>query len=110
MNVVISGTVKEIAEMSDQCIQRLQDFIQDKLHVHDEREIKTSHWIGIQKRNRPKVAKLKNIDDKKKLFGHACNLKDKHNERGRMYFLLDQQPEELAEERREIRDILMENR
>ena len=56
------------------------------------------------------VAKLKNIDEKKNLFEHSSNLKDKCNEKGRIYFLSDQQPEELAEERREIRDILMKNR
>ena len=39
-----------------------------------------------------------------------ATVKDKHNEKGRMYFLSDQQPEELAEESREIRDLLMENR
>ena len=65
--------------------------------------------MGIQNGNRPMVAKLKNIDDKKKLFEHASNLKDKCNEKGRMYFPSDQQPKELAEEWREIRDLLMEN-
>ena len=34
--VVISGIVEEIAEMLNQCIQKVQDFIQDKLQVHDE--------------------------------------------------------------------------
>ena len=34
-NVVISGIVEEIAEMSDQCIQKVQDFIQDKVQVLD---------------------------------------------------------------------------
>ena len=109
-NILISGIVEEIAEMSDQCIQKVQDFIQDKLQAHDEIEIKTAHHMGIQKGNRPMVAKLKNIDDKKKIFDNASNWKDEHNEKGRMYFLSDQQPEELAEERREIRDTLMESR
>ena len=102
-NVVISRIVKEIAEMSDQCIQKVQDFIQGKLQVHDEIEIKTAHLMAMQNGNRPMVAKLKNTDDKKKFFDNASNLKDKHNEKGRMYFLSDQQPEELAEERSEIR-------
>ena len=84
--------------------------MQDKLQVHDEIEIKTAHHMGMQKGNRTMVAKPKNIDDKKKLCKHASNWKEKCNQKGRMYFLLDQQPEELTEERREIRDILMENR
>ena len=50
-NVVISGIVEEIAEMSDQCIHEVQDFIQDKLQVHDEIEIKTAHCMVIQKGN-----------------------------------------------------------
>ena len=49
----------------------------------------------------------KTLMKRKKIFEHASNLKDKHNKKGRIYFLLDQHPKELAEERREI---LMENR
>ena len=57
-NVVISRTVEEIAETSEKCIQKAQDFIQGKLQVHDEIEIKTAQHMGIQKGNRPMVAKL----------------------------------------------------
>ena len=73
--------------MSDQCIQKVQDFIKDKLHVHDEIEIKTAHWMGIQNGNRPMVATLKHIDEQKKLFEHASNLMDKHNGKGKNVLL-----------------------
>ena len=64
-NVVISGIVEEIAEMPDQCMQKVQDFIQDKLQVHGEIEIKTAHCMGIQKGNRSMVAKLKTLMTRK---------------------------------------------
>ena len=71
-NVVISVIVEEYAETCQtNDIQKVQDFIQDMLQVHDEIEIRTVHCMEIHNENRSMVAKLKNFDDKKKLF-EAC--------------------------------------
>lgn len=90
-NIVVSGIEEK---NSEECPREIHNFFQQQLSLNREVPIKVAHRIGSGT-NRPIVVKLKNHDDKAYIFQHTQKL------RGTSFYVSDQLPEELAENKKQ---------
>ena len=98
-NIIISG----IGEQHDEdCMQLAKSFPQQQMGIQDV-EIQVAHRIGVGT-NRAMMIRLQNPDDKKLIFSHRKNLKSQKMTKGKPFFINDQLPEMLAEEKRKERN------
>lgn len=89
-NLVITGIPETTKE---NCGELASGFFTKELGIRGPIEIKIAHRMGLGK-NRPMVVKLANIDDKQVIFQNTQKL------RGSNYFVTEQLPEELAENKK----------
>lgn len=111
-NLIISGLEEPKNESEEQLRQAVKDFIQQKLKVTQEIPIKVCHRLNYidGAEFRPVVIKLSNIDHKSLLLSNGPNLKGLTNSRNRFFYLNEQLPEKLSEDRRYAQHWIRENK
>ena len=110
-NIVISGLVESEDDTED-AKSIVQKFFKDEMQI--EPEINTAHRIGDKlpgkKTPRPMVTRLVSMEEKRKIFQNVKNLKGRKNSRGKAFFISDQLPESLAEERKKNSERIKQNK
>ncbi len=104
-NVVIYGIKDEDKESNQTCKQKVTDFFNDQMNLtgsFNDNDIWVAHRMGQRVGKRPMVAKV-SYPLKELIFENLGNLRGKENEDGVKYFVNEQQPEALVEERKTVR-------
>lgn len=114
-NVIISGLEddkKPQVETQYSLRQKVDSFMLDKLKLSEPIELKACHRFGQidGSGTRPVVIKVKDIDDKYAILAKGPNLKDLVNANGKKYFVSEQLPDKLQEERRYNQHWVQENK
>lgn len=114
-NIVISGfdePQKPQVETSYSLMQALQVFFRAKLGVQEDIPIKVCHRFGAPDGSgvRPVVVKLQSVEDKFSLLAKGPRLKDAVNSNGKRYYISEQLPDKLQEERRYNQHWVQENK
>ena len=110
-NITISGLTEQ--GKKENCKQIVLDFLKAEVEIDaDLEEILVAHRIGVQKDNdkpRLMIARCK-YELKERVFKNISNLKEKTNSDGDAYYINKQLPDKLAEQNREIREIIKEQK
>lgn len=111
-NLVISGIPEPKKETSQQLLQAVQDFIRSKLQCQEDVPIKVWHRLNYvdNAEYRPVIIKLQNADQKLLLLSLGPNLKGLTNDKNRFFFLNEQLPDRMAEDKRYAQLWIKENR
>ena len=105
-NLLFSGLTEAKGE---NCIQIIKSFIKDKLKVTDDIKVRSARRIG-KGDNRPIEVVLKNPTDKGVIYKHTSNIKGVKNDKNQGYFIEDQLPEVLAEQKRKLKQKVKYNK
>ena len=105
-NITISGLTGD--DTKESCKNTVVQFLRQKVEIDaQEEEIYVAHRIGQKtqatKRPRTMLVRCKEALENR-IFKNVSNLKDKTNEQNDYYFINKQLPEQLAEQNRELRD------
>lgn len=113
-NLIISGLQEPKNETPEQLREAIKDFIYNKLRVDSSQEIplKICHRLNYVDgaEYRPVVIKLAVYDHKFVLLSHGPNLKGQKNNKNRFYYLNEQLPDQLSEDRRYAQMWMKENK
>lgn len=111
-NLVISGIEEPKNETSEQLLEAINTFISEKLKVQEHIPIKVYHRLNYVDGSafRPVIIKLRSIDHKVLLLSNAVNLKGQQNSRHKYFYLNEQLPEKMAEDRRYAQLWIKENK
>ena len=109
-NLIISGLIKVKGE---NCIAKVQNFFKDKLSLSPENGanigIVSAFHIGHDN-NRLMVVKLQRLEDKRLILRHKANLYNQRNTQGCKFFVDEQLPESLMEEKKKNQQIIAANK
>ena len=107
-NVTISGL--EEAGKKEQCRETVVAFLKQKVEIDvAEEEVLVTHRIGkyMKSQRKPRLMVVRcTYPLKECIMSNVKNLKDKANSKGDNYYINKQLPEKLAEQNREIRQIV----
>ena len=110
-NIVISGLVEK-EDNNEDAKSVVEKFFKDEMEI--EPKINNAHRLGERrpglKSPRPMVTRLVSMEEKRKIFQNVKNLKGKKNSKGKAFFITDQLPESLAEERKKNSERIMQNK
>lgn len=114
-NLVISGLdepQRRQDETPEGLLTRINDYFANRLKVTKTVDLKVWHHFGAVDASgtRPVVIKVRHIDDKFLLLSKGPNLKDLVNAKGKKFFILEQLPDKLQEERRYNQFWIQENK
>lgn len=108
-NIIISG-VEENDE--EDAMQVAKKFFKDEMSI--EPEIAMAHRLGEKvpsaKSPRALVTRLASISEKQRVYQNVSSLKGKKNSKGNVFFVSDQLPESIAEQRRKNSERLKQNK
>lgn len=101
-NLIISGLIEEKEESNQSLLWDIQKFIEEKLQVHDPIDIAVAHRFGVadSKGSRPVIIKVASEEQKRLLLAGGPKLRGVQNVKGQYYYISEQLPEELAEQKR----------
>ena len=107
-NITITGLGGEKkSKERENCKENVISFLKEKVEIDaDESEIFVAHRIGQRdsKNSKPRMMLVRcKYQLKERIMKNAKNLKDKTNEQGDYYYINKQLPDQLAEQKREIR-------
>ena len=106
-NVIISGIEENVDES---CTNKVNSFVANELELGEQLNFKVAHRIGNGKGDRPMVVRLKNQDEKSKIFKNVKSLSKKVNYNDRPYFVNDQLPAKINERKMWEKDIFRRNK
>lgn len=114
-NIIISGLdepPRGQVEKDEDLLSKINDFIANKLKISASVPLKVFHRFGQKDGSgcRPVVIKLQNPDQKFQLLAKGPNLKDQSNLAGKKYYISEQLPEAMQEERRYSQFWIQENK
>lgn len=112
-NLIISGLEEpEGAETQEMLLDKIHDFFVDKLKVDEIIPMKSFHRFGTPDGSsyRPIVIKLANFEHKGLLLSQGPKLKNITNDKGKKYFIREQLPDKLNEERKYYQHWVQENK
>lgn len=111
-NVIISGIQEPLNESPEQLLTAVQEFISNQLKVEQEIPIKVCHRLNYvdNAEYRPVVVKLTTVEHKILLLSHGPQLKGQTNNRNRYFYINEQLPDKLAEDRRYAQQWIKENK
>ena len=108
-NVIISGLDEDETEDPKATVAK---FFQDKMSITP--NISVAHRLGEnypgRKFPRPMVTRCTSVDDKRVIFENVGSLKGQKNSKGGVFFISDQLPESMAEERKKISERIKQNK
>lgn len=111
-NLIISGIEEGKNETSEQLYQKIDSFIKEKLQVNEDIPLKVWHRLNYvdNAEYRPVIIKLKNHNHKMFLLSHGPNLKGARNNKSKAYFINEQLPDVMAEDRKYAQMWIRENK
>lgn len=111
-NLIVSGIEEPKHETSEQLLNAVERFIAEKLQVQQNVPLKVVHRLNYVDGSeyRPVIIKLADINHKQLLLSKGPNLKGLKNDKDRYYYLNEQLPDQLAEDRRYAQQWIKENR
>lgn len=113
-NIVISGLEEPDrgVETQEMLLDKIHDFFVEKLKVEEIVPMKSYHRFGGPdgSKYRPVVVKLANFEHKAMLLSQGPKLKDLVNNKGKKFFVREQLPEKLNEEKRYYQHWIQENK
>ena len=108
-NVIISGLEEDEHEDPKATVAK---FFEEKMNITP--KISVAHRLGEnfagRKFPRPMVTRCASTDEKKMIFQNVGSLKGKKNNKGGVFFISDQLPESMAEERQKISERIKQNK
>ena len=109
-NLIIRGVVETKDESKEQLGQSVKDFFKDQMSIEDEIGIKKMHRLGHPgNQDRPIMIKLKDADDKAKIYKSVSNLKGKKNVRRWLFQIDNDLDPEQAEKKNYYCDLAKKN-
>lgn len=112
-NFIINGLLGDFAEADGGDARGLvEDFLHDTLEIeYEEDQLLVVHWMGqfVRDRHHSIIIKVK-PDLKKKILDNTSKLAKKTNSRGHPFSVNLQLPDKLAEQKREVRQIIKEKK
>lgn len=111
-NLIISGIEQAVDEEPGSLMLKIDEFIKDKLQVQTEIPLKTYHRLGYIDGSgyRPVLIRLADLDHKPILLSNAPKLKGQRNDKNKFYYINEQLPEKLQEEKRYALHWMKENK
>ena len=94
-NLIITGIQEEDKES---CGAKIDSFFKNKLELTQVPAVKVAHRVG-EGQNRPMVVRLKSARDKGVIYKNVSNLKEKKNAEDKAYFVNDQLPARMNEQK-----------
>lgn len=112
-NIVFTGLLGDSSEADNTVAQALvTEFLEEKLEIEfEQHDILVTHWMGqyVKDKHRPIITRVRpNL--RKNILDNTTKLANKLNEMGRPYSVNLQLPEMLAEQKREVRQIIKERK
>lgn len=111
-NLIISGLEEPKNETPQQLSQAVAQFLQQKLKAEAPVPLKICHRLNYVDGSeyRPVIIKLANLEQKSLLLSLGPNLKGLKNNKNRYYYLNEQLPDQLAEEKKYAQTWIKENK
>lgn len=111
-NVIISGISEPLNKTNDQLKTAVNDFIVNQLGIAQDIPIKVCHRLNYVDGSeyRPIIVKLSTVDHKILLLSHGPQLKGQTNNRNRYFYINEQLPDKLAEDKRYAQQWIKENK
>lgn len=112
-NIIINGLIGDYQEADNtDALSLVSTFLEECLELtFNPEDILVAHWMGqyVKDKDRSIIIKVRAIL-KKKILDNTSKLAKKTNEKGKLYSVNVQLPEMLAEQKREIRQIIKEKK
>lgn len=112
-NIIVSGLIGDYQEaVNTDALSLISTFLEESLELTFNREdIMVVHWMGQYVKDRDRSIILKVCPNlRKKILDNTSKLAKKLNEKGKPYSVNVQLPEMLAEQKREIQQIIKEKK
>ena len=111
-NITISGLEGE--HNKENCKEKVIKFLKEKVEIDvNDNEVLVAHCIGQKRKTSDKprlmIARC-TYELKERVFKNVSNLKDKTNNSGDYFYINKQLPDKIAEQNREIREIIKEQK
>lgn len=111
-NVIISGLHEPKNESKDQLLNSVKEFLQNTLEFPQDLPLEAFHQLGYVDGSgyHPTFIKLADLDQKIPLLACGPKLKGKKNDKQRFYYISEQLPDQMQEERKYAQFWISDNR
>lgn len=111
-NLIISGLEEAKNETKQELEQKVASFLHDKVGFQEEVPLKTTHRLGYTDGSgyRPVILKLADLDQKYPILAKAPQLKGQKNNKQKFFYLSEQLPEQVQEDRRYAQFWIQDNK
>lgn len=101
-NLIISGIPEPKKETDEQLLESIESFFSTKLKIGQDIPLKTFHRLNYfdASEYRPVLIKVRNWNDKFLILSNATNLKGLKNDKNRYFYINEQLPEKMAEDKK----------